>query len=126
MLLPLFDVPSTVPALAPPPRPRFVATTSRTAYEELRPKLPAREAFVLEGLRAYERTRGHQPTAYELIEFLTASLPGKRIDANTVRPRLTALANEKRTRKDGRTYVVKVARRRCRVTEKTAWTWRVL
>ena len=135
-MLPLFDAPllTSTPPPAPRPRRRFVATTSRKAYDELRPKLPARETFVLDGLRAYEREQHDQPTAYELIEFLKGKHPAARIDANTVRPRLTTMAKtfdgpnwtpvEQRIAK--RAVVAKVAQRQCTVTKKQAWTWRVL
>ena len=133
-MLPLFDAPVVTPPAPPRTRRRFVAKTSRKAYDELRPKLPAREAFVLEGLRAYEREQRAAPTAYELIEFLKTKHPAARIDANTVRPRLTTMAKtfegpnwtpvELRVPK--RAHVAKVEQRQCTVTNKQAWTWRVL
>jgi hypothetical protein len=124
--LPLFDVPNLVPQRPQRPALRFVATTSRTAYEQLKPKLPTREAFVLSELRTYELERRDHPTAYELFQFADQRHPQLGLDLNDIRPRLTDLANEKGKRKDGRTYVQKVARRRCAVNATTAWTWRVL
>lgn len=123
--LPLFDLsPSVEPSQ--PSRRRFVASTSRKAYDQLKLSLKGRELFVLAELRAYEKKHGTQPTAYELIEFAKKNWPDLRIDPNSVRPRLCALLNAKRDRSDGRTYVQKVEKRTCTVTGKTAWTWRCL
>jgi hypothetical protein len=98
--------------------PRFVASTSRKAYDELKPTLQGRELFVLAELRAYEREHGTQPTSYELVRFAQRNWPGENIDLNTVRPRLTALLNERK-------LIVKDSKRTCAVTGKTAWTWAV-
>ncbi len=125
LALPLFD---TAPVSQPPVRPvrRFVASTSRKAYDELQPSLSGREAFVLQELRAYERLSA-APTAYELIEFARGRWPERRIDVNTIRPRLTALAKAVDERGHAkRVYVAKVEKRACAVTGQTAWTWRVL
>jgi hypothetical protein len=100
------------------PAPRFVASTSRKAYDELKPTLAGRELFVLAELRAYERERNQQPTSYELVAFAQSRWPDHAIDLNTVRPRLTGLL---KTRK----LIVKDEKRPCSVTGKTAWTWRV-
>jgi hypothetical protein len=98
--------------------PRFVASTSRKAYDELKPTLQGRELFVLAELRAYEREHQTQPTSYELVKYAQGRWPDHAIDLNTVRPRLTALKNERK-------LIDKSAKRTCAVTGKTAWTWRV-
>lgn len=112
-MFPMFDVQTETTAV----KPRFVASTSRKAYDELKPTLKGRELFVLAELRAYEREHGTQPTAYELIVFTQQRWPDHRIDANSVRPRLTQLYKVRR-------LIEKDAKRACRVTGKTAWTWR--
>lgn len=117
MMLPLFDTAAQTPS--PAPRPRFVASTSRKAYDEIKPSLQGRELFVLAELRAYEREHQTQPTAYELVKFAQERWPDQPIDLNTVRPRLTALFKERR-------LILKHAKKSCSVTGKTAWTWRVL
>jgi hypothetical protein len=98
--------------------PRFVAVTSRKAYDELKPSLPGRELFVLAELRAYEREHQTQPTAYELVRFAQGRWPDHGIDLNTVRPRITKLYKTRR-------LIEKTPKRGCAVTGKTAWTWRV-
>lgn len=123
--LSLFD-PAPDAVEAPVYKPRFVASTSRKAYDELRPTLKGRELFVVGELLAYEREHGTEPTSYELIVFAQARWPDHRIDANTVRPRLANLSHARdRHGKAKRVLVEKVEKRTCAVTGKTAWTWRV-
>jgi hypothetical protein len=125
MGLTLFDLPPDSVS-EPVYKPRFIASTSRKAYDELKPTLKGRELFVIGELLAYERERKSQPTAYELIVFAQGRWPDHRIDANTVRPRLANMSQARdRHGKAKRVLVEKVEKRTCAVTGKTAWTWRV-
>ena len=92
-----------------------VADTSLEAYRHLQDSLPAREQAVLIGLRRYAIVHGHAPTSYELFEAMRAD--GAAFDLNSVRPRLNSLFNKG--------DVVRLAKRPCRVTNKTAYTWAI-
>lgn len=92
-----------------------VASTSVKAYRELSDTLPERERAVLIGLRRYWASHRQAPTSYELFESMKAD--GCAFDLNSVRPRLTALFQHGR--------VAREAKRMCRVTSKTAYTWAI-
>ena len=88
-----------------------VADTSRTAFEQIVPRLSTRQRLILSTLHAWE---GAPPTAYELFARLRAQ--GAVRDLNDVRPRLTEL------KADGR--VLDVGIRACTITGRSAHTWR--
>ncbi len=88
-----------------------VADTSRTAFEQIAPRLSTRQRLILSALKAWE---GTPPTAYELFMRLRAE--GAVRDLNDVRPRLTEL------KADGR--VLDMGTRRCTITGRSAHTWR--
>ena len=96
-----------------------VADTSRTAFEQIVPRLPTRQRLILSALETWQGTppetwQGTPPTAYELFVRLRAQ--GAVRDLNDVRPRLTEL------KADGR--VLDVGTRRCTITGRSAHTWR--
>ena len=88
-----------------------VADTSRTAFEQIVPRLSTRQRLILSTLETWE---GTPPTAYELFTHLRAQ--GAARDLNDVRPRLTEL------KADGR--VLDMGTRRCTITGRSAHTWR--
>ena len=88
-----------------------VADTSRRAFEQIVPRLSARQRLILSTLETWE---GTPPTAYELFARLRAE--GAVRDLNDVRPRLTEL------KADGR--VLDMGTRRCTITGRSAHTWR--
>ena len=88
-----------------------VAETSRRAFEQIVPRLSARQRLILSALETWQ---GTPPTAYELFMRLRAQ--GAVRDLNDVRPRLTEL------KADGR--VLDVGTRRCTITGRSAHTWR--
>jgi len=92
------------------PPPKAVADTSIDAYRQLVQSLPSRELAVLNALRA----QAEPPSAYELFQWMAAR--GIVFDLNSVRPRLTELQE--------RHYVERAAKRRCRVTGRTVYTWK--
>ena len=105
MTQPTFD-------LTAPAQPKRVTDTSAEAYRELRPKLPAREQAVMKALGIYS---AKPCTSYELLETMRHGNP--RLDVNSCRPRLTEL--------HARGLVVREPKRRCRITGRLAYTWRV-
>ena len=88
-----------------------VAETSRTAFEQIVPRLPTRQRLILSTLETWQ---GTPPTAYELFMRLRAE--GAVRDLNDVRPRLTEL------KADGR--VLEAGTRACTITGRSAHTWR--
>ncbi len=89
-----------------------VRDTSAECYRELQLTLSRREQAVLDAL---ERWQGDPPTGYELTEALKQVHAA--FDVNSCRPRLTALFDKG--------LVDRVTKRRCRITGRTAYTWRV-
>ena len=88
-----------------------VADTSRTAFEQIVPRLSTRQRLILSTLETWQ---GTPPTAYELFTHLQAQ--GAVRDLNDVRPRLTEL------KADGR--VLDMGTRACTITGRSAHTWR--
>lgn len=89
-----------------------VRTTSAAALRELTPSLSRREQIVLDALADW---RGDPPSAYELTRALQER--GLVFDLNGVRPRISALVDKG--------LVTTGAKRRCRITGRTAFTWRL-
>lgn len=88
----------------------MIRDTSLAAYDELRVSLTRREQTVWTAL--VDCTAA--PTAYELFARLRDK--GQAFDLNSVRPRLNALLKKR--------CVETMGKRRCRVTGRTAYTWR--
>lgn len=99
--------------LEPDPPVKRVQTTSVQAYREIAPTLPEREALVLAGMQDCAPM-----TAYELFRLMEADglADDGLFDLNAVRPRLTSL--------EAKGLVEKGEKRVCRITGKTAFTWR--
>lgn len=102
-------------ALEPEPQPKRVQSTSIAAYREIAGTLPAREALVRLRLQGYVALHHAAPTGYELLQFMRVFDPA--LDLNSVRPRLTAL--------EAKRLIQKGEKRRCAITGKTAFTWRL-
>jgi hypothetical protein len=92
---------------------KAVQETSLQAYREIAPTLPVREAQALEALML---DFAEPPTAYELFSVMQDN--GDAYDLNSVRPRLTAL--------ETKGLIEKGPKRACRITGKTAFTWRLV
>lgn len=117
--------PSLLDAVIRDDRPRKrVRQTSRAVYAEQRAKDQAkadaghegREGQVLRLLAAYWNALQGSPTALELLQW--ATYRGEQLfDANSVRPRITALVDAG--------LVESAGKRRCQVSGKTVHTWRV-
>ncbi len=92
---------------------RAVADTSRAALGDIEASLGARQQRVLALVSYYP-----DATARELTEQLgRIYYAGSGVDPNMVKPRLTELERAGYVRKSGA--------RKCRVTGRTAHTWRV-
>ena len=93
---------------------KAVRDTSAACYREhIKPTLYKREWLVLEVLRQWH---GAAPTSYELTDALRAN--GLVQDVNGVRPRITALVDKG--------LIEPGDKRRCRITGRTAYTWKVV
>ena len=98
--------------------------TARQVYREIRDQakrrkaagLETREEQILRLVAAHWNATQTSPTALELLAW--ARSRGELLfDVNSVRPRITALF--------ACGLIDKVAKRRCAVSGKTAWTWSV-
>lgn len=92
-----------------------VRDTSIEAFKEVLETLGHRNRTVLVGLNNYIAKVQVCPTAYELFEWL--KLRGEVRDLNSVRPRLTNLCEMG--------MVVMTTKRKCTVTGKTVYAWRL-
>ena len=102
-----------------PPAPKRVSETSKEAYAELQPTLTKKERNVLSELTEFVALTSRHPTAYELFNFMHGR--GKAKDLNDVRPRLSEMADPEK----GKRFAEKIGKRRCEVSRKNAWTWKV-
>ena len=92
------------------------ADTAIAVYRsDIEPTLQKREQFVLEHLKQYYKSHREAPTAYELLQWMQVQNLRLRLDANSVRPRLTSLFEKG--------WVRHGDKRRCHVTNKPVLTW---
>lgn len=89
-----------------------VRATSAESYREIVKTISQREQIVLHALQTWT---GDAPTAYELFNALMKT--GLVYDLNSVRPRLTEL--------EARGLVEHGDKRTCRISGKSALTWRI-
>lgn len=94
-----------------------VQATSLEAYRQLRTTLPVHHARVVAGLEAFYRRHHQWPTAYELYDHMKRE--GTASDLNDVRPRLTEL-------REKRVVDNPSEKRRCHMTTKRAFLWRLV
>jgi hypothetical protein len=94
---------------------KAVQETSRQAYREIAPTLAEREGQVYGFLTGWLMVN-QPPTAYELFDRMQRA--GITKDLNAVRPRLTSL--------EAKGLIEKGPKRACRITGKTAFTWRLV
>lgn len=91
-----------------------VTETSAQSYRQVKPNLNGKYLLVLTGLESYLRWKEHEPTARELMEYMTIT------DPNEVRPRLSEMKDP-----DEGLHFVEASTfpRKCKVTGKTVHTW---
>ena len=100
------------PTLWTSPPAKQVRDTSIAVYREIAPSVPRREQAVLDALSMF----AVPTTAYELFGYMRYHRTA--FDLNSVRPRLTALL--------ARHCVERCAKRPCRITGRTVYTWRAV